>query len=526
MLGVEPIAPGVQSIINSLSQQIEALTAAVTVGNARLAALESENARLRARVEFLEAELAKRDATIGTLTVDMSSLTKACDEAVRKAGMNSTNSSKPPSSDGPFDGPQAGPAKKSPTQRNREKRARKKQGGQVGHKGHHRELLPPERIHEVKVFFPQTCESCGGHEMQADTAGGFWSHQIADLLYGRLWVVEHQLFGGLCACGHRSRASLPASIHPHFLGPTMTALVTLLTGKYRLGKRRTRELMIDLFDLEISASTISQCERRMSEELAQPVAEAEVFIQQQGLAAVDETTHREKGKLLWLWVAVTQHVVVYKILASRATASAKLLLGEAFAGIVTSDQHGAYNWVDELRRQYCWAHLYRRFIGFSEEKGETRRYGRRLVRYTELMFAWWQALRENRITRTEFEQKMTSLVLKVNQTLLEAAETNLPRLSGCAYGLFMNQGSLWVFVHNKDVQPTNNEAERELRDAAIRRKLCFGTQSDRGSRYLERMLCVSASCKRQNRNVFRYLTDAYQAHLAGHIIPSIVPNLN
>jgi transposase len=134
-------------------------------------------------------------------------------------------------------------------------------------------------------------------------------------------------------------------------------------------------------------------------------------------------------------------------------------------------------------------------------------------------------LQEGRITRAKFEKKMSGLMSRVNQALLEAAETELPRLGGCARGLFMNQGSLWVFVHNKDVQPTNNEAEREFRDAAIRRSLSFGTQSDRGSRYIGRMLCISASCRRQKRNVFHYLTKAYQAHLNGVTIPRIVPQL-
>jgi hypothetical protein len=210
MLGVQQLdTASLLAIIDELRQEVFALRAEVS--------------SLKAQLAERDAELAKRDATISTLTVDMSSLAKARDEAVSKAGMNSSNSSKPPSTDGPFDGPQAGPGSKSPTQRNREKRARRKQGAQKGHSGHHRELLPPERVHEVTVHSPQSCEACGGTAMQSDEADGFWIHQLADLLDGRLKVVEHRIFGGLRYYGERSRAALPASVHPHFLGPTMTA---------------------------------------------------------------------------------------------------------------------------------------------------------------------------------------------------------------------------------------------------------------------------------------------------------------
>lgn len=148
------------AIIDELRLEVFSLRADVSSRKGQVA---ERNAELTQK----NAKLTQRDAAISTLTVDMSSLANARVEAMRKAGMISSNSSKPPSTNGPFDGPQAGPGAKSRTQRNREKRTRRKQSAQNGHSGHHRELLPTVRVHEVTVHSPQTCEACGGTAMLA-----------------------------------------------------------------------------------------------------------------------------------------------------------------------------------------------------------------------------------------------------------------------------------------------------------------------------------------------------------------------
>jgi len=83
---------------------------------------------------------------------------------------------------------------------------------------------------------------------------------------------------------------------------------------------------------------------------------------------------------------------------------------------------------------------------------------------------------------------------------------------------------LWTFLQVAGIEPTNNTAERALRPAVIYRKLSFGTQSDSGSRYLERILTVSETSRLQNRNASEYLVESMQFRFAGGVPPSLRPN--
>ncbi len=89
--------------------------------------------------------------------------------------------------------------------------------------------------------------------------------------------------------------------------------------------------------------------------------------------------------------------------------------------------------------------------------------------------------------------------------------------------IFTLKAARWTFVNAPGVEPTNNVAERTIRPYVLWRKASFGTQSERGNLFVERMLTVSATCKQQNRNVLEYVTEAVQAHLRGETAPSLLP---
>lgn len=97
------------------------------------------------------------------------------------------------------------------------------------------------------------------------------------------------------------------------------------------------------------------------------------------------------------------------------------------------------------------------------------------------------------------------------------------RLKGMCRELYDHRDWLWTFVEVQGVEPTNNTAERALRPAVIYRKLSFRTQSESGSRFVERMLTMSETCRLQNRSVFDYLTTAVEAHFGGQTAPSLLP---
>ena len=111
---------------------------------------------------------------------------------------------------------------------------------------------------------------------------------------------------------------------------------------------------------------------------------------------------------------------------------------------------------------------------------------------------------------------------RVEDLLLRGTESGNSEVRGTCRELYEHRQWLWTFLRHEDVEPTNNAGERALRHAVIWRKLSFGTQSADGSRFVETMLTVIETCRQQRRNVFAFLTDAIDAHLAHQPAPSLL----
>ena len=160
------------------------------------------------------------------------------------------------------------------------------------------------------------------------------------------------------------------------------AVVSVLSGVYRLSKRSLKSALSDLFGVEISLGGIIACEQRTSAALAAPVAEVREYVQQQAVLNADETGWREGRKKAWLWVAVTTYATAFMIHARRGTQAAGKLLG-TFAGILGSDRWCAYAGHKLRKRQLCWAHLRRHFEDFAQYKGPAGTIGGALVLFTK-----------------------------------------------------------------------------------------------------------------------------------------------
>jgi transposase len=112
---------------------------------------------------------------------------------------------------------------------------------------------------------------------------------------------------------------------------------------------------------------------------------------------------------------------------------------------------------------------------------------------------------------------------EIEGLLLRGVFSGHPKLARMCRPLYDQRTRLWTFLEVEGVEPTNNASERALRPAVIWRKLSFGTQSARGSRFVETILTVVETCQRQSQNSFEYLTAALQAYYAGHPPPSLLP---
>lgn len=422
---------------------------------------------------------------------------------------NSTNSDKPPSTDGPD------------VVRNSSKATGKKRGGQPGHEPHLRELIPTEECRKVILHKPRGCRCGSTHLSPLEVRD---RHQVVYLPKLVAPVDEHQSMGGTCLeCG----ADVVEPIPPEFLcsafGACVVALVAQLTGEYHLPKRTVVAVLADLFGIEISLGSVCDQEQTVAMALAEPVAEAHTAAKKAVQANADETGWRENKKRAWLWVLVTQVATVFAISPSRGGEAAKNLVGAGFRGVLTTDRWVSYCAVGAAWRQLCWAHLIRDFLGWVDQGGDGEVFANELLKRTKKMFRWWNQLKDGRISRAVFQERMAPLRRQMLE-LLEAAEVcPETKVAGMAREILKLRDALFTFVDTKGVDPTNNAAERAIRHAVIWRKICFGTDSAAGSRYVERMLTVVATLKQQQRSVRSYLTEAVQTMRDGLPAPSLLP---
>ncbi len=398
-----------------------------------------------------------------------------------------------------------------------------KQGAQPGHKGKGRKLLPPEEVDSTVVCLPESTCECGGH-IKANIEK-IKRHQQFELPQIKPVVTEYQQVYGTCSdCNTVHCGSLPYGISNTLLGPRATASVAILTGDYRLSKRSTQLILDDFFNLPVCLGTISNAEETVSAALEAPVEEAKIHIQQQTCPVhADETSHKLQGDKMWMWLAATMFVAVFIIRGKRDMKAAKDLLGEKFAGILITDRFASYNWIKATFRQFCWAHLKRDMQKISERSGKPGKIGDEILDYIRRMFRLWHRHKDGEISRNAFKMAMIPIRSNIERLLLEGTTCGHVKTENSCKLILKHKESLWTFVEIEGVEPTNNLAEQLIRFYVLWRKNSFGTQSERGNLFVERMMTTTTTCKLQKRNRYDYITAAVAAHMADEPIPSLLP---
>jgi transposase len=422
----------------------------------------------------------------------------------------SQNSSRPPSSDPPQH------------QRRPRPRSKRRRGGQPGHPGSTRTLIPVEEVDEVVVLKPEKCTHCQAPLWGDDLKP--WRHQVMEIPPIAPVVTEYQWHQLRCtACGEVTRAPWPAGVPSGTYGPRVQAIVSLCTGAYRLSKRTTQQVMHEVFDVPLSVGTISQLEQATTAAVAAPIEEARAYVHAQAVAHLDETRWRQGEKPAWLWVAATMWVTVFVVRLSRGGHVARELLGTTFAGILVTDRYSAYNWYPVRWRQLCWAHLLRDFAAMRDRGGCSEALGDALLGQAYQMFTWWHRVRAGTLQRSTFRSYMTPLRREVERLLEAGSRCGVPKTAGTCRDILKRREALWTFVQVDGVEPTNNTAERAIRPGVLWRKGSFGTQSEEGSRFVESMMTVVATLKQQQRHILAYLTAVCEASLRREAAPSLLP---
>ena len=459
-------------------------------------------AELEARVRELESELAKALKVIEALQA--------------RLALNSSSSSKPPSSD---------PPKASGTTKPRKNGRKRKRGGQKGHPRHQRSMARPEDVTKMVEHRPDECAHCDAplSEQDCDSKPAT-RHQIVELPEIKPDVEEHQCYSATCGrCGGVTQAVLPDDVQRDVFGPRLKALVGMLGGKYRISKRGMVELLEDLLHIEVSLGSIPKMEKFVSAALAAPHEEVRVHVQASTECHADETSWRENKKKAWLWVASTVHAVLFCIAIGRGTVHAKNLLGEDYSGIVHTDRWRGYDWVDIEQRQLCWSHLDRNFQGIVDRGGPGKRFGQAMLKSADELFSQWHKYREGEVQERTFRRRLERLRKRARGRLQRYSKSGVDHVESICE-LLRLEPAMWTFVYEPNVVPTNNTAEQDIRKGVMWRKVSFGTDSEGGSRFAERILTASETCRKQKRNLFSYLTHLCEAFQTGRPLPSLLPS--
>ncbi len=398
---------------------------------------------------------------------------------------NSQNSSKPPSSDPPFNKPK-------PTSKKKKKNKRKK-GGQKGHKGHQQKLMAPTDSYNI---MPDTCK-CGCSNFIKNSLKPFYTHQLIELPKIKMDVSHYILHKGKCRqCGKTVKSKLPKQ-HQAGYGPRLSALVAELSGSHGSSRETVQSFCQSVLDFHISTGAIQKIIDRASEALT-PVYNCIGKVPRSApVNYIDESSWFQCGQLQWLWTMTNDIVSYFKIHPNRSKSAFEALIKD-WKGIIVSDNYGTYRkWIHG--RQSCLAHYIRKAKGLSESKDESiQRFGKSIHKDLQLLCHYAKKPPSEKQWIDFYSRFLMQLML------FEDADDEA---GGLARSLGREIDNLWTFLEEQGVEPTNNRAERALRFGVLWRKRSKGTQSEKGNRWVERILSFKQTCRQRLIVTFPLLRD-------------------
>ena len=463
--------------------------------------------RLRRELDVSLSRIVVLEAQVGGLEAQIR-------ELLAQLRRNSSNSSTPPSAN-PLGAPK--PVVKAPTGR--------RPGGQTGHRGHHRLRLPADRVNEIVAHVPRVCVGCRAPLPAVpgpDDPEPAW-HQVAELPKLAAVVTEHQAHARTCPeCGLVNRAAIPADVRAHVIGPRLAATMTYLSGRFHLSKRAVKEFVEAVFEVPVSLGTVATLEQQASAALAAAHHQVRDAVRAVAVKHADETGWKQAGARRWLWTAATATAAYFVIHVHRGARGLKALLGEAITGVVVSDRWSGYNGLPLEQRQVCWAHLKRDFQKCWERGGPGKVVGDVGLVVVEDVFTLWWEFRKGLLDRQVLAMQLEPLVEELRVALERGSGCADPKVVAFCDNLLALYPALWRFAGIEGVEPTNNHAERILRTGVLWRKNAFGSHSESGCRFVERILTVVQTLRLQKRSVLNFLEKSVIAHRSGMTAPALV----
>jgi transposase len=428
---------------------------------------------------------------------------------------DSSNSSKPPSSD---------PWWKK--EHKKKEKSGKKPGGQPGHSGRHRPIVSLEEVDEIVQHFPEQCDHCGDAlSAEGNLVDEPDRHQVFELPIAKIMVIEHRLHRRTCeSCGTISKAKAPPGIFESVFGPRMQAEIVHLVANCKLPRRSMVRYAAESWGVNISLGSIHAIEQKASSALEGAYGEALLAVQRAPVRYIDETSWPQNNRSGWLWTVTCNLATVFLIAPTRGSAEIKALLGDALlCGHIVTDRYKGYYFVEMIKRGICHAHLKRDFAKIAMLGGPTSTLGHALGALHQHVFAVWHRFKSGEIERDFFDVQLKALQKSIRDLLEQGIRSARKKIAGMCTDILRHWEAMWSFTRIAGMEPTNNAAERAHRQAVKWRKVCFGTRSAGGSRFVERMLTVAETCRQNGRNVLDYLTQSIAMAATGQAAPRLLP---
>ena len=446
-------------------------------------------------------------ALIEALRAENASLKARITELERRLELNSSNSGKPPSSDG---------LKKPVRVKSLRERSGNRPGGQNGHKGETlRQVADPN---EVVNHYPSACSSCGVG-LARETSVGHSTRQVFDLPEPQpLVVTEHRAHDCQCpACGAKTRALFPDGVNaPVQYGARITAFVIYLLHYQLLPENRLAALMADLFGVKVATATIARMSRTCAERLRGFAATVCGLVAGAPVKHMDETGFRIGGKTQWLHVASTALLTFYRVCSKRGSLLANV------TGIVVHDHWKPYYTMQGVLHALCNAHHLRELKALVEiEKEDWARQMQCLLRRAchAANLARERGIPLSALLIALFERRYDAILAagftfhEAQPTLLSAAlkahrRGRAPRRVG--HNLLMRLGTrrtdVLRFLSDTDVPFTNNLAEQDARMMKLRQKISGGFRSEDGATDFALIRSLLSTARKQGWNMLQTLT--------------------
>jgi len=434
------------------------------------------------------------------LQKEVQSLQSKIAELQRRLGLNSTNSSKPPSSDG---------FKKHPPQSLR-KKGEKKSGGQLGHKGDTlKQVSVPDYIERYSL---DTCPGCQS-DLKLSQVESVQKRQVFDIPEPKIEVTEHQAEVKMCGCGKRSVAAFPPEITaPVQYGIRAKTLAVYFNSAQLIPEDRVTQVFGDIFSLNIASATIVKFGASLATTLTPWKQDVEAQLAASHVKHLDETGLRIEKKTQWLHVMSNEYATIYRVSIKR---------GEMFqnlAGTIVHDCFTSYYALVGLLHGLCNAHILRELKAISQFEKEAWA-GRMAVL---LCFANKNRDKEEQVNRIYDDIVAKGLTYHESlEPLKQGKRGRKKRRVGhnLLIRLRDRKDDILRFLSDPMVAFTNNLAEQDLRMMKVKMKISGGFRSSKGAENFATIRSFISTCRKQNINIFQAIHQAQRGVLPKIAIP-------